>query len=79
MPYITSIEEIGFERGLEQGLRHERSLILKLLSRKIGILAPEIRVQVEALTFPQLEALTEALLDFTGPSDLVYWLTAQGR
>jgi hypothetical protein len=79
MPYITSIEEIGFERGLEQGLEHERSLILRLLSRKIGSLDTETRTQVEALTFSQLETLTEALLDFNNQDDLARWLAAQGR
>jgi Domain of unknown function (DUF4351) len=74
MLYITSIEEIGFERGVKQGLEHERSLILKLLTRKIGTLLPKVRSQIESLTLEQLEALGEALLDFSSSDDLEGWL-----
>ncbi|WP_364301365.1 DUF4351 domain-containing protein [Moorena sp. SIO4A5] len=33
-----------------------------------------MRVQVQALSLPQLEALGEALLDFTKPEDLDEWM-----
>jgi hypothetical protein len=71
MPYITSIEEIGFERGIEQG---EKSLILRQLTRRVGILSPMLQTQVEELPLAQLEALGEALLDFSGQADLEQWL-----
>ncbi|MBW4553948.1 MAG: DUF4351 domain-containing protein [Aphanocapsa sp. GSE-SYN-MK-11-07L] len=72
MPYITSIEQIGFERGIEQG---EKSLILRLLTRRVGALSPMLQAQVEELPLAQLEALGEALLDFSGQADLEHWLT----
>ncbi len=71
MPYITSVEEIGFERGIEQG---EKSLILRQLTRRVGALSEGLQSQVERLSLPQLEALGEALLDFTGLADLEQWL-----
>jgi hypothetical protein len=37
-----------------------------------------MRSQVEALSLAQLEALGEALLDFSELSDLVDWLEANG-
>jgi Domain of unknown function (DUF4351) len=67
MPYITSVEEIGFERG-------ERSLILRLLIRRVGELSKPMQAQVEALSLEQVEALGEALLDFTSLADLEAWM-----
>ena len=32
--------------------------------------------RIQALPLQQLEALAEALLDFTGPADLAAWLAA---
>jgi Domain of unknown function (DUF4351) len=62
------------QRGLQQGLQHERSLILRQLTRRIGEVSPEVRSQVESFSPSQLEGLGEALLDFSKPSDLTDWL-----
>jgi hypothetical protein len=75
MPYITSVEEIGFERGLKAGQEIAQSLVLRQLVRRVGDL-PEssIQAQVTALSLSQLEALGEALLDFTDLKNLEDWL-----
>ena len=62
-------------KGIKQGLERERSLIFRQLIRRVGELPVEIRSQVEALSIEQLELLGEALLDFTGLSDLQQWLS----
>ncbi|NEO70930.1 Rpn family recombination-promoting nuclease/putative transposase [Moorena sp. SIO3H5] len=59
------------DEGRHEG---EQSLILRLLPRRIGEVSPEMRTQVQALSLPQLEALGEALLDFTKPDDLDEWM-----
>ncbi|MBE7384776.1 MAG: Rpn family recombination-promoting nuclease/putative transposase [Leptolyngbya sp. SIO1E4] len=64
-------EQIGEQRGLEQG---ERSLILRQLTRKVGDIPQELRSQVEQLSLTQLESLGEALLDFSTRQDLIAWL-----
>jgi predicted transposase/invertase (TIGR01784 family) len=65
----------GLEEGLEQGRAvGERSLVLKLLTRKLGNLSPEVTAKVNALSLQGLEALGEALLDFTKVEDLESWL-----
>jgi Domain of unknown function (DUF4351) len=64
-------EQRGRQEGLEQG---ERSLILRLLTHRFGALPAELSTQVEALSLPQLEALGDALLDFSELADLVNWL-----
>lgn len=60
---------------LAEGRRAEgRSLVLRLLNRKVGELPDEVRSQVDALSLPQLESLGEALLDFSNLPDLTHWL-----
>lgn len=68
-------EAIGLERGLTQGrIFGETELVIKLLTRKVGSLSPNPIARVSALSLEQLEALGEALLDFTSVEDLVSWL-----
>lgn len=52
----------------------ERALILRLLNRHIGDVSLDLRSQLQSLSITQLEALGEALLDFSQPGDLVEWL-----
>jgi Domain of unknown function (DUF4351) len=51
-----------------------RSIILRQLNLQVGSLPDEIQAQVQALN--QLEALSEALLDFNSLNDLSNWLGA---
>jgi predicted transposase/invertase (TIGR01784 family) len=65
----------GRAEGREEGrLDGERSLVLRQLTRRIGNVTPALTVKVQTLSLPQLEALGEALLDFSQPADLVTWL-----
>ncbi len=68
-------ERQGEQRGEQRGRQEEgRSLILRQLHRRVGELPGELTQRVQALELPQLEALGEALLDFTQMADLVAWL-----
>jgi predicted transposase/invertase (TIGR01784 family) len=53
----------------------EQILVLKILTRKLGNITPEIRARVNSLTIEQLESLGENLLDFTSIADLEGWLS----
>ncbi|MFM7426883.1 MAG: Rpn family recombination-promoting nuclease/putative transposase [Elainella sp.] len=76
-PWYQEILQEGEQRGRQEGRQEERqSLILKLLTRRVGDLPPDLTTQVQSLSLEQLEALGEALLDFTALSDLEQWLTA---
>ena len=55
---------------VEEGQR----LVLKQLTRKLGIISPEIRSIINSLNIDRLESLGEDLLDFTQMSDLWAWL-----
>ncbi|BAY14617.1 hypothetical protein NIES21_03740 [Anabaenopsis circularis NIES-21] len=71
MEIVTSWMRQGIEQGAE---REARSLVLRLLSRKVGELPEEVRSQIDVLSLHQLEALGEALLDFSNLSNLTDWL-----
>lgn len=75
---IMQITTTWMEQGIEQGMRQgERSLVLRLLARRVGELPEGVRSQVELFSLHEIEALGEALLDFTNLSDLEQWLMQQ--
>lgn len=79
MPYITSIEQMGYDRGVKAGeeegaQRQAKSLVLLLLEQKIGTLPQSLCERINALSLPQLETLAIALLNFSTISDLLTWL-----
>ncbi|WP_235620689.1 DUF4351 domain-containing protein [Halothece sp. PCC 7418] len=67
--YQDIIQE-GRQEGRQEG---ERSLILRLLTRRVGELPQQWRDRVNSLSLEQLENLGEALLDFQGIGDLETW------
>jgi predicted transposase/invertase (TIGR01784 family) len=73
-----SIEQTRIYQDAAQDGRQEeaKSLILRLLNRRVGNMSPTVEMRVKALTLVQLEDLGEALLDFGQMSDLIGWLDA---
>ncbi len=75
MSYITSIERMGIEEGRKEGRKEgERSVILRQLNRRVGTFPDSIIDRIQKLSIDRLEALSEALLDFTKLDDLMDWL-----
>ncbi len=71
----------GRQEGEAQGeasgrVLGEATVTLRLLNRRCGplTLSDATTARIQALPLEQLEALTEALLDFSGPADLAAWL-----
>ncbi len=76
MPYITSVERLGIEQGIEQGMQREgATLVLRLLNRRFGQVTTSVEKQIRQLSVKQLEDLGEALLDFENEADLLHWLS----
>jgi predicted transposase/invertase (TIGR01784 family) len=76
-------QSVIYQEILQEGeqtgiLKGEQALILRLLTRRVGNVAPEVRSQIQSLSLPQLESLGEALLDFSQPDDLMEWLRTLG-
>jgi len=65
----------GRQEGLQQGLQQgEAELVLKQLGRRLGTLSSSQEKTVRRLPLQKIEALGEALLDFTSLADLTRWL-----
>ncbi|MDZ7991200.1 MAG: Rpn family recombination-promoting nuclease/putative transposase [Nostoc sp. EfeVER01] len=62
------------EEGREEG---ERTIVLRLLNRRVGNIPDKLLSQIQGLSVEQLEALGDALLDFSSLADLEGWLQDQ--
>jgi predicted transposase/invertase (TIGR01784 family) len=71
-------ESVIYQEIIERGKREEAlSFTMRLLTRRIGEVAPDLQTQIQNLTTPQLEELGVALLDFNNPDALAAWLQNQ--
>jgi hypothetical protein len=68
---IMEITTSWMEEGIVKG---ERALTIRLLTKKVGNLSPELLARVSGLSVEQVEALAEALLDFKHVGDLERWM-----
>jgi len=75
-----TFEETQFYKDIRRDSKEEeaQSLVLRLLTRRVGELSPQVREKVEKLSLEQLENLGEALLDFNSMGDLQAWLDGNG-
>jgi predicted transposase YdaD len=65
----------GEAQGELRGRASEAAAVtLRQLNRRCGPLSEATTTRIQALPLEQLEALSEALLDFSGPQDLATWL-----
>jgi predicted transposase YdaD len=66
----------GEAQGEARGRAAEAAEVaLRQLHRRCGTLSEVTTASIQALALEQLEALTDALLDFSGPADLTAWLS----
>jgi predicted transposase YdaD len=78
MPYITSVEKIGFERGQKEGREEGKlSLLAQQLTWKFGPLPERTLDRITSLPTSQIESLAKALLSFTTIDDVIQWLDHQ--
>ncbi len=66
----------GYQEALEEGLEQVRregelAVVMRLLTRQLGTVEPELRSRLQQLSSAQLKELALALLDFTSKADLV--------
>mgnify|MGYP003334981968 FL=1 len=67
----TKVYREAKEEGRQEG---ESALILRQLKRRLGSVDEVLTARIQGLEIGQLEALGEALLDFTALNELVLWL-----
>jgi hypothetical protein len=64
MRYVTSVERLVFQRGIQQGeQKGEAAIIQRLLAKRFGILNAETLTRLQTATCDQLECWAEILLD----------------
>ncbi|MEH2278674.1 MAG: Rpn family recombination-promoting nuclease/putative transposase [Nostoc sp.] len=73
---ILEAKEEGREQGKVEG---ERKVVLRLLNRRVGNIPDPFLSQIQELSVEQLEALGDALLDFSTLADLSGWLQGEVR
>lgn len=78
VPYITSVERIGFERGLQEGRQEgrqegEKVFLQRLLAGKFGTLPEHLSSAVAELDAAGIESLGIAFLNFSSIEDLESW------
>ncbi|MFM9102681.1 MAG: DUF4351 domain-containing protein [Cyanobium sp.] len=71
----TRVAQEWIEEGRLEG---EAKVALRLLNRRCGPLSDATTARIKTLPLAQLEALAEALLDFSGPADLAAGLAEHG-
>jgi hypothetical protein len=72
---VSDIETLGRIEGRIEGQIEERkAIVLRLLTRKLGLLEADLHDRVAALNPDALLDLSDALLDFGTPADLRTWL-----
>ena len=75
----TRVAQEWIEEGrLEGEAQGEAKVTLRLLNRRCGPLSEVTTALIQALPLQQLEALADALLDFSEPADLAVWLEKHG-
>ena len=75
---MLGLTDMRETRVYQEGREEEaKSLILRLLNRKLGELPEDLQAQVSQLPLATLEALGEALFDFGEMADLQAWLAQQ--
>jgi predicted transposase/invertase (TIGR01784 family) len=66
----------GEVKGKTQGrIEEAKGLVIRLLTRKLGNVSPNLLAKIEALPLERVESLGEDLLDFTSIANLEQWLT----
>ncbi|MBD2243011.1 DUF2887 domain-containing protein [Nostoc sp. FACHB-888] len=71
-------EPRAIREAKEEGREEEaRSLILRLLNRRVGAVPEQLQCQIQGLSVEQLEALADTLLDFSTLADLEAWLQVE--
>jgi predicted transposase/invertase (TIGR01784 family) len=73
-------EQRGEQRGVQLGEQHGRlAVIERLLKHRLGIIPKSAQTKLVTLASPELDQLSEALLDFQSVEDLTRWLKIQHR
>lgn len=75
LPWGVERVEQSLQEGIQQGRMQEKLIIInRLLTRRIGAIAPDLQSIINGLSANTLDELSEALLDFSDEAALAAWL-----
>nr|NCR60017.1 DUF4351 domain-containing protein [Microcystis aeruginosa LL13-06] len=74
MQITTSWMRQGIQQGIERGIEREKTFIIRQLKRKLGEINLALETKIMQLSIDDVEALGEALFDFSTVEDLINWL-----
>ncbi len=78
MPYVTSIERMAREEGLNEGRAHGvTDMLVRQLRRGWPSMSSEMEGRIRALPGAELDNLALALLDFSSLAELESWLASR--
>ena len=66
--------QLGRLEGLQIGKQSEAKLLIRMLSKRFGILSKRLQSKIMALPLEKMEDLGEMLLDFAAIAELETWL-----
>ena len=70
MPYVTSVEKIGIEKGMQQG---SMSLLCLLIAERFQVGADMVRPMFEGLDADAIEDLAKRFLDAESLDEMRRW------
>jgi predicted transposase YdaD len=77
--WIEEGRQEGEVQGEARGRAAEAAAVtLRQLNHRCGLLPKATTEHIQVLPLATLEALADALLDFSGPADLAAWLAQHG-
>ncbi|NER08339.1 MAG: DUF4351 domain-containing protein [Okeania sp. SIO3C4] len=67
--------QMGFERGLQKAKATIIKIIIRFLTRNLGIISEEMEAKIRSLSISELDELVDAQFNFTSMDDLISWLS----
>ena len=73
MPYVTSVERIGLEKGLEQGLASECRMLERIAKQRYGApVVEQVRALLEQVKdLNKLESIGEWIIEYERSEDFI--------
>jgi hypothetical protein len=77
--YVTSVERIGIERGMQKGMQQgvqlgllqgEQNILLRLLTKRFGILTEQLQTKIKQANLEQLEVWSDRILTASNIDDV---------
>lgn len=73
--FYQDVKAEGVVEGRQEGRKEEAaSLVLRQLSRRLGLLPDPVQAKIVSLSLNQLESLAEAIFDFSELADVQAWI-----